>query len=112
MLEFLGYEVAIAGNGSLAVERFARARRAGSPFDVVMLDLMVPGGMGGTEAINQLTAIDPEVKAILVSGHVRNAAMAQFWKYGFKAVLAKPFNLQDLSRTIDYVIGASGCRVH
>jgi CheY-like chemotaxis protein len=68
--------------------------------------------MGGTEAIHQLAAIDPAVKAILVSGHVQDAAMTQFWKYGFKAVLAKPFNLKDLSRTIDHVIGASRCRVH
>jgi PAS domain S-box-containing protein len=112
MLEFLGCEVDTAECGSVAVDRFQRARQAGAPFDVVMLDLSVPGRMGGVGAIDQLWAIDPDVRAILVSGHTRDSAMTEFRKYGFKAALAKPYSVQELSMTIHYVLGAATCRVH
>ena len=84
----------------------------GAPFDVVILDLMVPGKMGGKEAISQLAAADPAVKAILVSGYTRDPAMTEFRKYGFSAVLTKPFSLQELAMTMDFVIGAPASRVH
>ena len=73
---------------------------------------MVPGKMGGKEAIAQFAAADPAVKAILVSGYTRDPAMTEFRKYGFSAVLTKPFSLQELAMTMDFVIGAPARRVH
>jgi two-component system, cell cycle sensor histidine kinase and response regulator CckA len=112
MLQFLGYDTDAVDDGGLALERFKSAQHAGSPFDVVILDLMVPGKMGGKEAISQLAAADPAVKAILVSGYTRDPAMTEFRKYGFSAVLTKPFSLQELAMTMDFVIGATATRVH
>jgi PAS domain S-box-containing protein len=112
MLEFLGYATTAVDDGTRAVEHFMRARDAGAPFDAVMLDLMVPGGMGGKEAIVQLAEADPAVKAILVSGYSSDPAMTEFGRYGFAAVLAKPFSVHELSMTIDFVLGAPACRIH
>ena len=85
---------------------------AGRPFGVVMLDVIVPGDIGGKEAVSQLTDIDPAVKAILVSGYAQDSVLAEFRDYGFQAVITKPFTLQELGTTLDSVIGSSGWRVH
>src|SRR5205814_7550050 len=61
MLQFLGYETEIVESGNAAIERFAQALQTGNPFDVVMLDLIVPGGPGAREALNRLAVIDPSV---------------------------------------------------
>ena len=103
MLEFLGYEAEVVDSGSAAVERFAHRN-----FDVVMLDLIVPGEMGGTEAVRRLAGINPSVKAILLSGYALDAVMAGYRDYGFQAALAKPFTLQQLSATLSSVIGPAG----
>lgn len=112
MLQFLGYDTDAVDDGSVALDVFKSALDAGTPFDAVMLDLMVPGKLGGKEAITQFAAADPAVKAILVSGYTRDPAMTEFRKYGFSAVLAKPFSLQELAVTMDFVIGPPACRVH
>ena len=112
MLQFLGYDTDAVDDGNVALDLFKSALDAGAPFDVVILDLLVPGKLGGKEAITQFAAADPAVKAILVSGYTRDPAMTEFWKYGFSAVLTKPFSLQELAVTMDFVIGAPACRVH
>jgi PAS domain S-box-containing protein len=112
MLEFLGYEAEVVDSGTQAIERFAAALKAGRPFDVVMLDLIVPGDIGGKEAVGQLTGIDPAVKAILVSGYAQDSVLAEFRDYGFQAVITKPFTLQELSTTLHSVIASSAWRVH
>jgi PAS domain S-box-containing protein len=100
MLQFLGYDAEVVDSGSAAVERFAHKK-----FDVVMLDMIVPGEMGGKEAIRRLAGINPSVKAILVSGYARDSVMADFRDYGFQAAIAKPFTLQQLSATLCSVVG-------
>ena len=109
MLEFLGYEAEVVDSGSAAVERFARAHKQ---FDVVMLDLIVPGDMGGNEAIQRLAGINPAVKAIFVSRYAQDSVMTEFRDYGFQAVITKPFTLQELSATLRSVIGPGGWRIH
>ncbi|MEJ2355917.1 MAG: response regulator, partial [candidate division WOR-3 bacterium] len=74
-------------------------------FDAVILDLTVPGGMGGKDTIDELLRVDPEVKAIVSSGYSTDPIMANHEKYGFKAVVAKPFDLKDLNETIKKVLG-------
>ena len=96
MLTFLGYDADVVDSGSAAVERYQRALKSGQPFDAVILDLIVPGGMGGREAMEQLGEVDPAVNAILVSGYAQDPAMTEFRDYGFKGVISKPFTLEEL----------------
>ena len=112
MLEFLGYEAEVVDGGTAAVERFAAALKDGRPFDIVMLDLVVPGDIGGKEAVGRLTGMDPSIKAILVSGYAQDSALTEFRDHGFQAAITKPFTLQELSSTLRTVIAAPGCRVH
>jgi len=107
MLQFLGYEAEAVDNGRAAIERFAHDR-----FDVVMLDLIVPGEMGAKEAIRRLAGINPSVKAILVSGYAQPGVITDFRDHGFQAAIAKPFTLQELSATLSSVIGPSAWSVH
>jgi len=105
MLKYLGYEVAFARNGNEAIGFYKRAKAAGHPFDVVIMDLTIAGGMGGKEAIKKLIEIDPEVKAIVSSGYANDPIMVDFKKYGFSGVIAKPYKIKDLSKTLQKVMG-------
>jgi CheY-like chemotaxis protein len=104
MLDHLGYEADFASDGSQAIEEFARAKEAGRPFVAVILDLTIPGGMGGKETIKKLLEIDPHVKAIVSSGYSDDLMMADFRKYGFCEVIAKPYKISELSKTLHKVI--------
>jgi CheY-like chemotaxis protein len=112
MLDFLGYRPEVAESGRVAVERFKRALETDRPFDVVMLDLTVPGGMGARETIDQLARIDPAVKAVLVSGYAQHALTTEDLGHRFGAVIAKPFTLQELNTTLRSVLSSSAYNVH
>jgi PAS domain S-box-containing protein len=112
MLKVLGHGVEVADNGSAAVERYLRAFRTGQPFDAILLDLIVPCGLGGREALELISRVDPGVKAIMVSGYAQKSATDEFRDYGFKAVIAKPFTLEELKATLDTVMGSGSYRVH
>jgi PAS domain S-box-containing protein len=96
----LGYTSEGASNGEEAVTKFKEARDKGQPFDVVVLDLIVRGGMGGKEAIEMLRTIDPHVKAVLTSGHAMDRVLTNFWEYGFFGVVRKPFVIKELEVAI------------
>jgi CheY-like chemotaxis protein len=96
VLTFLGYEVALAKEGGEAVSLYRKAMAGQAPFDVVILDLTVPAGIGGEEAIQKLKEIDPAVKAVVSSGYSFDPAMADYRKYGFSGILAKPYKIKDL----------------
>jgi CheY-like chemotaxis protein len=104
MLKFLGHHAEVVSNGSAAVERYSRALQKGRPYDAVILDLMVPGGMGGKEAVERLTKIDPAVNVIMASGYTQDPVMTEFRNYGLKAVISKPFTLEELSQTLNSVM--------
>jgi PAS domain S-box-containing protein len=104
----LGYEAVTSRHGAEAVERFSEAVREGRPFDVVIMDLTVPGGMGGQEALVYLKAIDPAVKAIVASGYTDDAVMADFEQWGFCAVMAKPFNVEEFHYALERAAAAPG----
>ena len=105
MLHFLGYEVEFAKDGNEAIKIYKEAKASGCPFNVVILDLTVPGGMGGKEAIKELKEIDPDVKAIVSSGYSTDPIMADFEKHGFCGVIAKPYKMEELSEILKKVIG-------
>ncbi|NOX79742.1 MAG: PAS domain-containing protein [Deltaproteobacteria bacterium] len=98
MLTELGYEVAFAPDGQEAVRLYRQAMKDRRPFGYVILDLTIPGGMGGEETIKKLREIDPDVKAIVSSGYSSSPIMANFKEYGFTAVAVKPYNIVELSR--------------
>lgn len=104
MLLHLGYEPTSAGDGSAAIELYVKAINEGEPFDAVIMDLTVPGGMGGKEAIERLLELDPDVRAIVSSGYSNDPIMAEHLKYGFKEVLAKPYTIENLAQVLHKVI--------
>ena len=104
MLGHLGYEAEFASDGSQAIEKFVQAKADGRPFAAVILDLTVPGGMGGKEAIEELLKIDPQVKAIVSSGYSDDPIMADFKKYGFCEVIPKPFRVVELSKKLQKIM--------
>ena len=104
----LGYEVEYASDGREAIEKYARAMEEGEPFDAVMIDLTVPGGMGGEEAQKKLMEIDPAVKSIVSSGYSNDPVMSKFEEYGFKGVVTKPYNIEVLSKAIHGVLNDTG----
>jgi CheY-like chemotaxis protein len=100
MLTTLGYTVSAVRDGAEAVERYAAAQASGEPFDIVILDLTVPGGMGGRETINRLQALDPAVKAIVSSGYSNDPVIANYARFGFQAAVKKPYLLHEISRAL------------
>ena len=98
------YELAYAADGKEAIELYSKAKESGRPFDVVILDLTIPGGVGGKEAIERLLKIDPYVKAIASSGYHNDSIMADYKTCGFKGIISKPFNFQEFIRTVNSVI--------
>ncbi|MCX7677616.1 MAG: PAS domain S-box protein [Spirochaetes bacterium] len=104
MLRQLGYRVDIARNGEDAVAKFLKAKSEGKGFDVVIMDLTVPGGMGGKECIMKLREIDPNLKALVSSGYSNDPVMSDFASYGFKGILMKPYRIEDLSAILQRVM--------
>jgi PAS domain S-box-containing protein len=107
LLVRLGMEVVVVGDGAQALEAFAAARTAGRPFDLVMMDLTVPGGMGGLEAMRGLLAIDPGVRAIVSSGYSGDPVMANYQAYGFRGRAPKPYRAEELARVLREVLEAN-----
>ena len=108
MLGHLGYQVVVTEDGAEAVDRYREAKEAGTPFDVVITDLSVPGGMGGREAMTRLREIDPNVRAIVSSGYSNDPVMADFRSHGFAAVVPKPYRLEDLAEVVRRVLASVG----
>jgi CheY-like chemotaxis protein len=104
VLKFLGYEVMFAREGQAAIELYTHEKTAGAPFDLVILDLSVPEGMGGKEAIGQLKVFDPEVKAIVSTGHTNDPVVLDFGSYGFSGKLTKPYKINDMKNVLEKLI--------
>jgi two-component system, cell cycle sensor histidine kinase and response regulator CckA len=83
---------------------FVRAQGSGQAFAAVILDLTIPGAMGGKETLAKLLEIDPQVKAVVSSGYSDDSIMADFLKYGFCGVIAKPYRISELGKILHEVI--------
>ena len=104
MLESLGYEVEEASDGKEAAEKYRYALDGGTPFDGVIMDLTVPGGMGGKEAVKTILELDPGAAVIISSGYSNDPIMSNCEEYGFKGVLVKPYRVVELSRILSKVL--------
>ena len=100
LLRRFGFEVVCVPDGAEAVEAYRKALGAKTPFALVIMDLTVPGGMGGKEAIAELRRIDPEVRAIVSSGYSSDPVLANYREHGFCGVAAKPYEVGDLARVL------------
>ena len=96
MLQGHGYLIETADEGKQAIEMYKESMDAGKPFDCVIMDLIIPGGIGGKEAIKGILKLDPKAKAIISSGYVDDLVMANYADYGFKGVGVKPYTLHQL----------------
>ena len=91
-------------DGDEAIRLYQEAKEAGQGFDLVLVDLTIPGGMGGLEATEKLLAYDPGVKAIVSSGYSTDPIMAEYERYGFCGVIEKPYELEKLSKVVHEVL--------
>jgi CheY-like chemotaxis protein len=99
MLGHLGYRTAFAQSGDEAVQLFQEAIKS-DPFDVVVLDLTVPGGMGGAQTLSALQELDPDVRAVVSSGYSNDPVMARFAEHGFRGVVRKPYVMDQMAQAL------------
>jgi len=108
VLKRLGYDVESAQNDTKGIKLYEKALKGKRPFDVVIMDLTIPGGMGGKAAIKELKSIDPDVKVIISSGYSNDPIMSRFKQYGFSGVVTKPYQIEDLAKTIHRIMTGGG----
>ena len=106
MLESLGMDVIEASEGRTAIDLYSEATESGDRFDLLIMDLTVPGGMGGAQAMRELVELDPEVTALVSSGYSNDPVMARYEEHGFAGVLKKPFTLRELRRALLSTLGS------
>ncbi len=104
LLENFGYQVVLAHHGQEALTEYQKAQAANEPFAVVILDLTIPGGMGGQEVIGLLRECNPQIKAIVSSGYANDPVIANYESYGFSGVVSKPYRIDELLATVNQVI--------
>ncbi len=106
MLEYLGYQITTCDNGATAITEYSAAMKSGSPFAAVIMDLTIPGGMGGKEAAQQILVIDPKACLIVSSGYSNDPIMSDYSSYGFNAAIAKPYKMMEFEQLLSAVLPA------
>lgn len=96
MLKQAGYETDSAEDGRRAIEMYKQSMGKNQTYDCIIMDLTIPGGMGGAKAIQEILKIDPAARAIVASGYAADSVMGRYLDSGFKGVLAKPFSIAEL----------------
>ena len=107
ILTSYGYMTESACDGAQAIELYKKAYESSNQFDLVILDLTIPAGIGGKETIKELIKIDPDVRGIVSSGYSNDAIMANYRQYGFSGVISKPYRPDDLVRIVQDVLNSS-----
>lgn len=106
MLGNLGYHVQTCRNGDEAIALYTAARAAGAPFSAVVMDLTIPGGMGGKEAAQQILKLDPQARLIVSSGYSNDPVMAEYLRFGFCATVVKPYSMSEIAEVLSRLLGA------
>lgn len=104
ILRRIGKEVTTVGDGSRAVQEFQQAQQEGHPYDLVILDLTIPGGMGGRETMEKLLQLDPAVKAIVSSGYSNDLVLSDYQAHGFRGMISKPYDIADFTHAVERVL--------
>ncbi len=104
MLKIIGFSVETAIDGKKTIEMYKKSMDEGKPFDIVIMDLTIPGGMGGEEAIKKLLEIDPQAKAVVSSGYAEDQIVANYAKYGFEGIVSKPYNMNQLRNVLGNIL--------
>jgi two-component system cell cycle sensor histidine kinase/response regulator CckA len=105
MFETLGQNIELACHGEEVIDKYQRSLVSGNPFDLVILDLTIKGGMGGQETIRKLQEIDPKVNAVVSSGYSDNPIVSEYRDYGFKGLLNKPYSIKTLEDCLSNFVG-------
>ncbi len=105
ILQRLGYSINTASDGLKAIHLYQTARQANEPYDAVLMDLTIAGGMGGKEAVKKILEIDPEAKVIVSSGYSNDPVMSDFKNYGFSGILPKPYEIHAINKILYELLG-------
>ena len=105
MLANLDFSVEAASGGKQTIKMYKQALDTGAPFDVVIMDITIPGGMGGKETVKRILKINPEARVIVSSGYASDPVMANYAEYGFKGIVAKPYTRNKLLAVLNRVLG-------
>ncbi len=105
MIKYLGYDVTTTTDGIETIEIYKKTFNDGCPFDIVILDMTIPGSIGGEEVGNALIELNPDVKCIISSGYSNNPIMLDYENYGFKGVMRKPYTLEELADELNRIMG-------
>lgn len=103
MLGYLGFETMRVTDGADAVREYKTSRESGVPFSAVIVDLTVPGGMGGKQAASEILNIDSGAKVFVSSGYSTDPIMVNFREYGFAGGIAKPFDLAAMEKMLSSI---------
>jgi len=106
LLKMLGHTVSQAIDGEEAIGRYRDAHQRGDAFGAVIVDLTVPGGMGGQQAAQEILKMDPQARIIVSSGYPTDPVMADHEHYGFKSSIVKPFRFEELRTAIRQALEA------
>ncbi len=104
MLHSFGYEAVFARDGEEAVKLYLEAKEKAEPIEAIIMDLTIPGGMGGKDAVLEIHKIDPEAKVIVASGYSNDPILAEYSDYGFSAAIIKPFKLQEFREIVSRIL--------
>jgi CheY-like chemotaxis protein len=110
LLAKLGYTTSTASHGQEAIAMYEEALAEGRPYAAVIVDLTIPGGMGGKEAVQRLRAIDPNVRALVSSGYSDDPVVADYQSHGFTGVVSKPYTLAEMRRALSKALANKGNR--
>jgi len=101
ILNNMGFDVDLAINGEEAINKYRKAMDSENFYDIVIMDLTIPGGMGGDKAVKELLKLDPDAKVVVSSGYSTDPIMSNYKDYGFKGCLSKPYNIDELSEVLE-----------
>jgi len=104
MLDIYGFKVDWVDTGEKAIEKYKESLAKSSPYDVIIMDLTVPGSMGGVQAVREIIEINPHAKVIVSSGYSNDPVMSHYKEYGFRGVIAKPYKIEEIIKVINEVI--------
>ena len=104
MLKKMGHEVILTDDGAEAVKLYKESFESGNPIDLTIMDLTIPGGMGGKDAVKEILNINAEAKVLVASGYSTDPVMASHTQFGFSGALVKPFQMNDLRNILKKIL--------